>query len=496
MKGNRYFDLFSKVDTDRTTDERMIEKLQGYRKMDEVVRENKPDAKTDNIRYIYEGESREARPKLRLLRQAVPSLAFLILIIISAFGLATGILRDSKNMNSESAASSGEVSDTETAMSDVADMTATAEDEGNPLDIAPITADTDSAESDSAGSVSDGTDPGVADATATDATVPGTITSETGSMQPADSTLPDNGEAEATDMSGTVDYIAVEHNAEAANTCTDYYKNDTYREDLKFYLNYNDASEVKTLYIQGIGNMDTAGYMVEGNIITIWEEYLDTFSEGVYKMDIIMDKGLPAFAQFTVHPKEEESEYGFYRFSNYYWDYYISDPKDFTFLVFNRKAAIITGIRNGSDKLDPAYYRLDPTGYIATIDQSYFSGMAEGIRFDLTVEFSDGMEKNIGIKIRYKEMIAPLVSPEYSIFEKSKPEDVILKITWNDASSITLIDPETHDSVGLGSNDYTLENDIFTIKKEFLASLPAGKYVWYLMFDTETGSDIRISVND
>jgi hypothetical protein len=46
------------------------------------------------------------------------------------------------------------------------------------------------------------------------------------------------------------------------------------------------------------------------------------------------------------------------------------------------------------------------------------------------------------------------------------------------------------------SNDYTLENDTFTIKKEFLESLDAGEYIWYLMFDTETGSDIRIKVND
>jgi hypothetical protein len=122
--------------------------------------------------------------------------------------------------------------------------------------------------------------------------------------------------------------------------------------------------------------------------------------------------------------------------------------------------------------------------------------MEEGIRFNLTVVFSDGMEKTIGIKIRYKEVNSPILNSEYNIFEKSKPEDVRVKIVWNDAKYITSIDPETHFAVGLSNDDYTLENDTFTIKKEFLASLDAGDYIWYLMFDTETGADIKIQVND
>jgi hypothetical protein len=122
--------------------------------------------------------------------------------------------------------------------------------------------------------------------------------------------------------------------------------------------------------------------------------------------------------------------------------------------------------------------------------------MEEGIRFNLVVEFSDGMEKTISIKIRYKELNTPYVNPVYSTFDRSKPEDVVIKIIWNDAEFITSIDPETRFAVGLSSNDYTLEDNKLTIKKEFLESLDAGEYKWYLNFDTETGADIRIRVND
>lgn len=495
MKADRYNELLSKVDTDPKTDERIKKTLREYQYNDNDVRANRRYGKTNKTREIYSNRNRSQlsiKPKVSLLRQALPSFAFLVIIMISIYGLVFGFHKDSKNTPSELTASSELTSGT--ANGSNGSDTNTANNESH-----IIVPDSET------------TDPEASEAEADNSEITDNIISDTEEQGTADSTdalEEDTSEAaisfdseaepedETTDPPNDTHYIITENSAEFVRSGNFFYKNETYREDLKLYLIYNAASKVNSLFLQSIGSVDKKNYSVDGNIITLRKEYLDTLPDGLYTLQVKMDVGNPAIAQFSVHPKEEESEFGFYRFSSYYWDYYLSDPKDFTFLVFNCKGTRITGLRNGSNEIDPGYYQLEENGYVATLDQSYMADMEEGVRFDLTVIFSDGMEKTIGIKIRYKKVNTPYLNPTFYVFEKSKPEDVKLTVLWNDAQYITSIDPETHFSVGLSSDDYTLKNDTFTIKKEFLSSLDAGEYIWYLNFDTETGADIRIKVND
>lgn len=473
MKGSRYHELFAKIDTDASMDERIIKSLQGYQPDHESIHMPGIEPKTNKTHPIHEIRRRETVQKYSVLRQALPSLAFLILIAVSVYGLVMGVYRNSKDMNNELSVASEVPSEASESPTDEISDINTVKDASNLPE-----PDTFNDEKEPDGSM---TNDITAESSSPDNTADGT----------ADTT-----DTRSNDTSDDEHYVVTDNSAEAVNIFSDYYKHDSFSEDLKILMRYHDASKVENLFIQSLGDIGSANYTVEDNMITIRKEYLDTLPEGVYRLDIIMDRGNPAFAQFAVHPEEEISEYGYYRLSHYYWDYYISDPKDFTFLVFNRTDARITGLRNGSIIIDPRYYTLDENGFVATLKQDYMADMQEGIRFDLVVEFNNGMEKTIGIKIREKEVTGPLLNSNFNVFEKSKPADVKIQIIWNDAKYISSIDPETHDSIRLSSDDYVLENDILTIKKEFLGTLPAGEYTWYLMFDIEIGTDIRIRVND
>lgn len=480
MKASMYRELLSKIDTDVSTDEEIIKKLHDYKINNETIQENILGKKSDKVSDIF--GTRKGGPLRRImsivseLSHAVPSFAYLILICILIYGLVMMSYKDNKNYNSDHT-----TSDTARSFTDDTPNKAAANNESNIINSESNKVDSETYHSD-----------------ATDNSVP--VDNENGNTDITEEAATSDSDTEtdnrATNTGDDSHYVVTDHSAETLNITSLYYKNDTYREDLKIYLKYNDASKVKSLFIESLGTVNKTNYIIDGNIITIRKEYLDTLPEGEYTLSIHMDKGNPATTRIIVHPEEEESEFGFYYLSSYYWDFYLTDPKDLSFIVSNCKDATITGLRNGSVDIDPKYYKIDECGYVATLYQSYMTGMENGVRFDLTVVFSDGMEKKIGIKIRNKEVNPMTVNPAYSIFEKSKPEDIAIKITWNDSKYITYVDRETHYSVELSSKDYTLLNDKFTIKKEFLGSLDAGEYTWILWDDNEIGTEIKVKVND
>ena len=92
--------------------------------------------------------------------------------------------------------------------------------------------------------------------------------------------------------------------------------------------------------------------------------------------------------------------------------------------------------------------------------------------------------------------IQPVFHAAQNRFYKSNPQDVYIKIDWNDATKITNIMAEWANTPGLSSSDYFIESDSIIIKKEMLEMLDIGVYRWSALFDTNYGNSITIDVFD
>jgi len=91
--------------------------------------------------------------------------------------------------------------------------------------------------------------------------------------------------------------------------------------------------------------------------------------------------------------------------------------------------------------------------------------------------------------------IQPVFRSASNTFCLSGPEDVVIEVEWNDAKKIIAILKE-NDSPYLTSEDYFIEENRLVIRKEFLMKLPAGRYQWCILFDTNYGNMITIDIFD
>ncbi len=281
-----------------------------------------------------------------------------------------------------------------------------------------------------------------------------------------------------------------------ANPMIDYYKNKKYREDLKIYIRYNGANEVKYLSMINYGHIDSSNYSVDGNIITVKKEYLDTLPSNFYNLTIGFDAGHPAGMQFEVHAESEDSPFGYCRLSHYNRDFYTTAPEDFIFLVYNINGTKIKTLWNDTDKIDTTYYQIEENGYVVTLDKSFLIKKEVGSILKLKFEFENGEKRECNIRVLKQAIKQPSLRVAENTFIKSSPEDVTLRIIWNDAEDLTAIYTETVQTPELSTKDYQLQGDIFTLKKEVLQNLSAGRYRWGLIFDTGFGNTLTINVLD
>lgn len=307
----------------------------------------------------------------------------------------------------------------------------------------------------------------------------------------------DIAKSEAPDETVTADNSANNghaKNATVANYFIDYYKNPKHREDLKIYIKYNDASKVKYLSMMEYGRIKAANYSVEGNIITIKQDYLDTLPSGYYTLYIGMDVGSVAEMQFQVHDENEEAPDGEYRLSHYYREFYTSAPEDLTYLVYDINGAKLKTLWNDRKEIDLSYYQIEENGYVVTLFKEYMLQMAEGTICKLDFVFDNGEIMSAKLKVQNEPTKQPVFQSAENTFHQSSPENISFKVIWNDAFDITSITPQTEQTPMLTTNEYRWEEDVFVIKKDVLLKLPVGQYRWLFVFDTGFSNILTINI--
>lgn len=82
------------------------------------------------------------------------------------------------------------------------------------------------------------------------------------------------------------------------------------------------------------------------------------------------------------------------------------------------------------------------------------------------------------------------INPDEAVFDMGNKSDVVSNITWNDATGITDI---KDNGVSIGAVNYVVDENILTVKKEFLEVLPIGSLTLTVEFDQ--GFDTQLTVN-
>lgn len=244
------------------------------------------------------------------------------------------------------------------------------------------------------------------------------------------------------------------------------------------------------------GHVSPSNYSIDGNIITINKEFLNTLASDFYNLYIGFDKGQPVNVQFEVHAEGEKFTYGKYHLSYNTREFYSSSPENLTYLVYNIGKAKIKALWNGTSMIEASYYNIEDNGYVVTLDKSYLNKLADGTIMMLKIEFDNGDMQATRIKIMRKSITEPSFRSAENTFTKSSPEDVSFKIIWNDANDLLAIHSATEETPELLVGDYQIDGDIFTINKEFLLKESVGTYKWVFVFDRDLGNTLTINILD
>lgn len=159
----------------------------------------------------------------------------------------------------------------------------------------------------------------------------------------------------------------------------------------------------------------------------------------------------------------------------------ITDPKENTLLA----------IKNGNDALvKDIDYTVD--GNIVTISKNYLCTLPFDETASLTFDYDENVDPVLQIAIGDTSPVTA-VSPTSTIFNKYKiaQEDVNITIHAAD-TTIKAIHASTAGLVK--GTDYTVDDSVVTIKKEFLASLPVGANEITISFADQTQASVIVNV--
>ena len=265
-------------------------------------------------------------------------------------------------------------------------------------------------------------------------------------------------------------------------------------DDLKIYINYNDASQITYLSLTNYGRISEEHYYTDGNLLIVKKDYLNTLPSFYYELSIGFDKGNPANMVFEIHNEEEESVYGEFRLSHYSKKYYTSSPSDFILLVYGTNGAKIQGLYHGKEKIDSKYYKLEDNGIVAILDKSYMRDMDIGTIFELGIELDNGIRNKLSVQILERPIQQGLLEIYYFHYSISNPEDVLIEITWNDSKEVTRFLPVAEKDPKITDEQYTIDGNILRISRDALEGVDPGDYEWALVYDTGGESMFRITV--
>lgn len=278
------------------------------------------------------------------------------------------------------------------------------------------------------------------------------------------------------------------------NQYIDYYKHEKYMDDLKIYINFNDSSEITYLSLMNFGRVSDENYYIDGSLLVIKKEYLNTLPPFYYELSIGFDKGNPANMVFEVHDEDEESVYGEYRLSHYSKKYYTSSPEDFTLLVYDTNGAKIQGLYHGKEKIEPEYYMIEENGVVVILDKSYVGDMEIGTIFDLGIELDNGILKKMSVQVLERPIQHASLEVYEFFYSIESPDDILIQITWNDSKEVTHLLPVAEKDPIITDQQYRIDGDIINISKEALEGVTPGDYEWAIVYDTGSESMFRITV--
>ncbi len=96
----------------------------------------------------------------------------------------------------------------------------------------------------------------------------------------------------------------------------------------------------------------------------------------------------------------------------------------------------------------------------------------------------------------YKQIpvIDAVISPDAADFDLYNPDDVETTITWNSAQSVTDV---VYNSNSLTEDtDYAVNDNVLSIKKEYLTTRPTGSHILTIDFDTGSPAMLTINITD
>ncbi|WP_066023331.1 MULTISPECIES: X2-like carbohydrate binding domain-containing protein [Clostridium] len=227
-------------------------------------------------------------------------------------------------------------------------------------------------------------------------------------------------------------------------------------------------------------------YTVDDNKLTIKKEYLSTLPVDTAKLTLNYSGGvnpnlLIAVGDTTPSPYVSPRTASFNSAAN--------KQKDIT-VTMNQGNSSLTGITNGDYSLVSGKdYTVD--GNNVTIAKEYLAKQQLG-ETDLSFNF-DKADSFI-LKINVTDTTpCSTITPNKTAFEKRVPEDVAVTMALN---GNTLSAIKNGDTILKADTDYTVDGNVVTIKKEYLAKQPVG--TTKLTFDFSEGINpiLNIDVKD
>ncbi|AET57949.1 peptidase S8 and S53 subtilisin kexin sedolisin [Paenibacillus terrae HPL-003] len=137
-------------------------------------------------------------------------------------------------------------------------------------------------------------------------------------------------------------------------------------------------------------------------------------------------------------------------------------------------------------------------GNTLTLKKGFLSGLnlKEGDTVSIELLFDFGDKAVLTVRAIENKVVADAsLRPATASFDQKsgRQEDVKATIIWNDASSITDIKQA---GASIGATAYTVNGDVLTIKKEYLATQPKGNLPLAVQFDKGNDAVLMIQISD
>lgn len=223
-------------------------------------------------------------------------------------------------------------------------------------------------------------------------------------------------------------------------------------------------------------------YTISGTTLTVKKEYLSDLAEGTTKLVLDYNEGVDPYLFIAIG---DTSPSGYIRPSRVEFDRNETMKEDVVITMSSNNNTLLN-INNGTTALvlGEDYTVSENT---VTIKKEYLAKQDIKVT-KLTFDFDKGTDPVLRVNVSDTTESAT-ITPTSEEFEKRLQEDVVVTMTTNGNKLNAVMNGSVVLDLG---TDYTVENNIVTISKEFLAKQEVG--VMKLTFDFAAGIDPILSI--